>query len=148
MSWGYSMTRTSHGKKCSYSRHSGPVGCLPAPNIFHLANEFAKGKMFWNLITHYMKAFFGGWGRSKEGATNFKMGIIIFGIFLNMIFDHWCDDWLVFNRRIFSTNSCFVFVNLYHGLLHKHGIEIVSKIMIYLVKKQNKIYIHLFDNFN
>ena len=42
------MTVTSVSKSCPYSPHSGPVGCLPAPNIFHLANEFAKGKMFWN----------------------------------------------------------------------------------------------------
>ena len=32
----------------SYSPRLGPVGCLPAPSIFHLANEFGKGKMFWN----------------------------------------------------------------------------------------------------
>ena len=43
------MTQTSPGQKCPYSRHSGPVGCLPAPNIFPLAKKtFAKGKMFWN----------------------------------------------------------------------------------------------------
>ena len=36
-------------KRESKMYHSGLVGCLPAPNIFHLANEFAKGKMFWNL---------------------------------------------------------------------------------------------------
>ena len=35
-------------KKYIYSPHAGPVGCLPTPNIFPLANEFAKGKMFWN----------------------------------------------------------------------------------------------------
>ena len=44
------MTPTSLGQKCIYSRHSAPVGWLPAPNIFPLAKEnFAKGKMFWNL---------------------------------------------------------------------------------------------------
>ena len=43
------MTRPTPYQKCPYSPHLGPVGCLPAPNIFHLANEFAKGKMFWNL---------------------------------------------------------------------------------------------------
>ena len=43
------MTRPSVTQKCTYSPHSGPVGCLPTPNIFTLANEFAKGKMFWNL---------------------------------------------------------------------------------------------------
>ena len=43
------MTETNPTQKCIYSRHSGPVGCLPALNIFPLANEtFAKGKMFWN----------------------------------------------------------------------------------------------------
>ena len=44
------MTPTDTAQSCPYSPHSGPVGCLPAPNIFHLANEFAKGKMFWNCI--------------------------------------------------------------------------------------------------
>ena len=44
------MTPSNPTQKCPYSRHSGPVGCLPAPNIFPLAKEtFAKGKMFWNL---------------------------------------------------------------------------------------------------
>ena len=42
------MTDSSPGQSCLYFPHSGPVGCLPAPKIFHLANEFAKGKMFWN----------------------------------------------------------------------------------------------------
>ena len=43
------MTLPGTNNKCIYSRHSGPVGCLPAPNIFPLAKEtFAKGKMFWN----------------------------------------------------------------------------------------------------
>ena len=43
------MTLTSPNKKCPYSPHLGPVGCLSAPNIFPLAKEtFAKGKMFWN----------------------------------------------------------------------------------------------------
>ena len=45
------MTLTSPNKSCPYSPHSGPVGSLSAPNIFHLANEFAKGKMFWNSLT-------------------------------------------------------------------------------------------------
>ena len=44
------MTLTDWNKKCPYSTHSGPVGCLPAPNIFRLGNQFAKGKMFWNVI--------------------------------------------------------------------------------------------------
>ena len=44
------MTVSDVNKSCNYSRHSGPVGCLPAPNIFPLAKEtFAKEKMFWNL---------------------------------------------------------------------------------------------------
>ena len=44
------MTEPSTNKSCPYSPHSGPVGCLPAPNIFPLAKEtFAKGKMFWNF---------------------------------------------------------------------------------------------------
>ena len=43
------MTLTSTTKSCPYSRQTGPVGCLPAPNIFPLAKEtFSKGKMFWN----------------------------------------------------------------------------------------------------
>ena len=43
------MTHTSVTQKCPYFPHLGPVGCLPAPNIFPLAKEtFAKGKMFWN----------------------------------------------------------------------------------------------------
>ena len=45
------MTLTSVTQSCSYSPHLGPVGCLPAPNIFPLAKEtFAKGKMFWNFV--------------------------------------------------------------------------------------------------
>ena len=41
------MTQSNPNKKCPYSPHLGPVGCLPAPNIFPLAKEtFAKGKMF------------------------------------------------------------------------------------------------------
>ena len=37
---------SAHMYLCTYSRHSGPVGCLPAPNIFPLAKEtFAEGKM-------------------------------------------------------------------------------------------------------
>ena len=43
------MTHTSTTKSCPYCPHLGVVGCLPAPNIFHLANEFAKGKMFLNF---------------------------------------------------------------------------------------------------
>ena len=39
-------------KKCTYSPHSGLVGCLPVPNIYHLANEFTKGKMFWTIPPH------------------------------------------------------------------------------------------------
>ena len=42
------MTDSTPNQKCSYSPHLGPGGCLPAPNIFHLAYKFAKGKMFWN----------------------------------------------------------------------------------------------------
>ena len=45
------MTCPDVNKSCPYSPHSGLVGYLPAPNIFHLANEFAKGKMFWNKKT-------------------------------------------------------------------------------------------------
>ena len=48
-SLGFLMTRTDPTQKCTFSPHSGPVGCLPAPNSFHLANEFAKGKMFCNF---------------------------------------------------------------------------------------------------
>ena len=44
------MTLPNPTQKCTYSPHSGPVGRLPAPNIFPLAKEtFAKGKMFWNF---------------------------------------------------------------------------------------------------
>ena len=44
------MTRPDVTLECTYSPHSGPVGCLPAPNNFPLAKEtFAKGKMFCSL---------------------------------------------------------------------------------------------------
>ena len=44
------MRDSSVSKKCPCFPHSGPVGCLPAPNIFPLAKEtFAKRKMFWNF---------------------------------------------------------------------------------------------------
>ena len=43
------MTLPDTTQSCPYSPHLGPVGCLPAPNIFPFAKEtFAKGKMFWN----------------------------------------------------------------------------------------------------
>ena len=42
------MRASNVNQKCINYPHSGPVGCHPAPNILHLANEFAKGKMFWN----------------------------------------------------------------------------------------------------
>ena len=43
------MTHSNGSKSCTYSHHLGPIGCLPAPNIFPLTKEtFAKGKMFWN----------------------------------------------------------------------------------------------------
>ena len=43
------MTQPDGNQSCPYSPQTGPVGCLPAPNIFPLAKEtFAKGKMFWN----------------------------------------------------------------------------------------------------
>ena len=48
LSLGYCMTRTSTNKECINTRHSGPVRCQTAPNIFLSAYEFAKGKMFWN----------------------------------------------------------------------------------------------------
>ena len=44
------MTLSSTYQSCPYSPHSGSVGFLPAPTIFHLANEFAKGKMFCNMF--------------------------------------------------------------------------------------------------
>ena len=44
------MTHSSPYKKCSNTPHLGPVGRLPAPNIFPSAKgTFAKGKMFWNI---------------------------------------------------------------------------------------------------
>ena len=53
------MTQPDVTQKCPYFPHLGPIGCLPAPNIFPLAKEtFAKGKMFWNLkikMTRYDK---------------------------------------------------------------------------------------------
>ena len=61
------MTHPGVSKSCPYSRHSGPVGCLPAPNIFHLANEFAKGKMFWNYDTYKQK-------RIAEKLENLEVG--------------------------------------------------------------------------
>ena len=51
-----------------YSPHSGPVGCLPAPNIFPLAKEtFAKGKMFWNLENAKLSHV----DHSQDGSANF-----------------------------------------------------------------------------
>ena len=45
------MTQSSPYQSCPYSPHSGPVECLPAPNIFPKAKEtFAKGKMVWNIL--------------------------------------------------------------------------------------------------
>ena len=45
------MRDSSPAQSCPYSPHLGPVGCLPAPNIFPLAKETsANGKMFWNYI--------------------------------------------------------------------------------------------------
>ena len=41
------MAQTSTNQSCPYFPHLGPVGGMPAPNIFPPANEFAKGKMFW-----------------------------------------------------------------------------------------------------
>ena len=39
------MTQTNVNKKCPYSRHSGPVGCLP----------LLKGKYFWNFPSNSNK---------------------------------------------------------------------------------------------
>ena len=47
------MTLPNGNQKCLNPPPSGPVGCLPAPNIFYLANEFAKGKMFWNFYKYF-----------------------------------------------------------------------------------------------
>ena len=45
------MTHPSPSQSCPYFPHLGPIGCLPAPNIFPLAKEtFAKGKMFLNDV--------------------------------------------------------------------------------------------------
>ena len=50
------MTETNTTKKCPFSPHSGPVGCVPAPNIFPLAKKtFAKGKMFWTKKIQELK---------------------------------------------------------------------------------------------
>ena len=49
------MTHSSPNQSCAYFPHLGPVGCLPAPNIFPSANEFAKGKMFWNYNARIAK---------------------------------------------------------------------------------------------
>ena len=43
----YCMRLSSMNQKCTL--HSIPVGCQPAPYIFPLAIEFAKGKMCCNL---------------------------------------------------------------------------------------------------
>ena len=51
------MTLSDVNKNCPYFPHSGPVGWLPAPNNFHFANEFAKGKMFWNRQLQYYFTF-------------------------------------------------------------------------------------------
>ena len=48
-SWGYSTTLSDVTKSYPYSRQWGPLGWLLAPNIFHLANEFDKGKKFCNI---------------------------------------------------------------------------------------------------
>ena len=46
------MTEPDTTQSCPYSPHSGPVGGLPAPNIFPIAKEtFDIGKMFWNLLS-------------------------------------------------------------------------------------------------
>ena len=48
------MTQTNVTQKCLNSPHSqGPVEYQPAPNFFSLANDFAKGKMFWSLPKKY-----------------------------------------------------------------------------------------------
>ena len=56
---GYLIRDFDPSQKCPYSPHSGPVGCLPAPNIFPLAKEtFAKEKMFWNFLCSLLNAAF------------------------------------------------------------------------------------------
>ena len=41
------MTRSDTTQSCPYSPHSGPIGCLTAPNMFPLAKEsLLKGKCF------------------------------------------------------------------------------------------------------
>ena len=44
------MTISNTNHKFINSPHSGLVGCQPASNIFPLANEFAKGKMFFGTV--------------------------------------------------------------------------------------------------
>ena len=62
------MTRPDTTQSCPYSPHSGPVGCLPAPNIFPLEKEtFAQGKMFYPHIAM--------WPMPAGGAANSRLPI-------------------------------------------------------------------------
>ena len=71
------MTLPSTSKKCSNFPHSGPVGCLPAPNILPLAKEtFAKGKMFWNIHNKFKNDF----------KYNFEKDVSLFSKSLTSIF--------------------------------------------------------------
>ena len=50
------MTHSNVTQSCPYSPQTGPVGYLPAPNIFPLAKKtFAKGKMFWTKKIQELK---------------------------------------------------------------------------------------------
>ena len=60
------MTLPDVSKSCPFSRHSGLVVCLPAPNIFHLANEFDKRKMFWSAYYKQLKEVQGPWVSLKN----------------------------------------------------------------------------------
>ena len=70
------MTQPNTNKSCPYSSHSGPVGFLPAPNIFPLAKEtFAKGKMFWNKLKGDIS-----YVCSVSENPTIKLNIFIFGL--------------------------------------------------------------------
>ena len=60
------MMHPDVNQKCPYFLHSGPVGWLPAPNIFHLANEFDKRKMFWSAYYKQLKEVQGPWVSLKN----------------------------------------------------------------------------------
>ena len=75
------MTLSNATQSCPYSRQTGPVGCLPAPNIFPLAKEtFAKGKMFWNPKDYYSCV-----APSRLSAGRMRNNIFMFRVKINSL---------------------------------------------------------------